>query len=153
MGYSHYWKFKNNLAPIDLKNGESKFKNAVEIFKSCLNELNGKTRYPNWGDNAFEQEVPMVLAGGDGTGSPIIKDNLVCFNGERKDDNCHETFYISLDDGEWNFCKTARKPYDTAVCLALLSFKAAFGDDFGFTSDGGEKEWAYAKSIFEKVNG
>lgn len=154
MGYTHYWEFKNNTAPKNIEGGKEKFRHAVELFKECLNELNGKTLYPNWGNDAYTREVAMVLAGGNGKGQPTINDELVLFNGEDKDNNSHESFYISLDEaGQWDFCKTARKPYDTAVCLALLSFKAAFGDDFGFTSNGGEKEWAYAKSIFEKVKG
>ena len=151
MGYTHYWKFKNGVAPKDIENGCEKFKEAVKLFKACLTECNEKTRYPNWGENSFKEEVPMKLAGGNGYGEPIITDTEVIFNGERKDDNCHETFIICVDRDGWDFCKTARKPYDTAVCLALLSFKEVFGDDFEYTSDGGENEWEWAKSVFNKV--
>ena len=151
MGYTHYWTFKNKVAPKDIEHGEEKFKKAVALFKDCLTECNGKTRYPNWGDNRFEKEVSMVLAGAGGLGEPIITNTDVIFNGERKNGNCHETFAICLDENGWNFCKTTRKPYDTAVCLALLCFKYAFGEDFEYTSDGGEAEWEWAKTVFEKV--
>lgn len=151
MGYTHYWNFKNRVAPKDIEGGQEKFKNAVALFKECLAECNEKTRYPNWGDNRFEKEVPMVLAGGNGYGYPIITDTEVIFNGEHKNDNSHESFLICVDRGGWDFCKTARKPYDTAVCLALLCFKKAFGEDFSYTSDGGETEWEWAKSVFRKV--
>lgn len=153
MSYTHYWKFKGNCAPQDIENGCKKFKDAVALFKDCLAECNGKTRYPNWGDNRFEKEVPMVLAGGNGLGEPIITDTDVIFNGEKKGNNCHETFAISIDMDGWDFCKTARKPYDTAVCLALLSFKKAFGEDFTYSSDGDEPEWEWAKAVFRKVVG
>ena len=151
MGYTHYWEFKNRVAPQDIKNGKEKFKGAVKLFKACLAECNGKTRYPNWGENSFKYEVPMQLAGGNGCGEPIINETEVIFNGVRKDDNWNESFIICVDRDGWDFCKTARKPYDTAVCLALLSFKKVFGDDFEYTSDGGETEWAWAKSVFNKV--
>ena len=151
MGYTHYWSFKNQVAPQDIDYGCKKFKKAVALFKKCLAECNGKTHYPNWGDNRFEKEVPMVLAGGNGHGEPIITDTDVIFNGEWENDNSHETFAISIDMGGSNFCKTDRKPYDTAVCLALLCFKRAFEDDFNFFSDGVRGEWDWAKSIFYKV--
>lgn len=151
MGYTHYWNFKNKVAPKDIEGGEEKFKDAVALFKECLAECGGKTKYPNWGEERYQKEVPMVLCGGGGTGEPIITDTEVIFNGTRVDDMCHETFAICLDREGWDFCKTARKPYDTAVCLALLCFKYCFGGDFDYTSDGGETEWEYPKSIFRKI--
>lgn len=151
MGYSHYWKFKGKVAPKDIKGGTEKFKNAVALLKECLDACNGKTRYPNWGDNRFETEVPMVLAGGNGLGEPTITDTKVIFNGERKGGKSCETFAICIDRDGSDCCKTAREPYDTAVCLALLSFKKAFGEDFEYSSDGGETEWEYAKSVFREV--
>ena len=151
MGYTHYWNFKGKVAPKDIKDGDKKFKKAVDLSKKCLETCNGKTRYPNWGDDRYTKEEPMVLAGGNGLGKPTITDTLICFNGERKNDNWHETCYIDLNEPGWTFCKTARKPYDTAVCLALLSFKDAFGDDFEYSSDGGDEEWEYAKEIFAKA--
>ena len=36
-------------------------------------------------------------------------------------DLSHETFALNVGENEWNFCKTARKPYDLAVCMILLS--------------------------------
>ena len=153
MAYSHYWNFKNKVAPKDIEGGEEKFKNAVALFKECLAECGGKTRYPNWGEDRFEKVVPMKLGNGVGEGEPIITDTKICFNGCAKDGEDYETFAISVDDGEWDFCKTGRMPYDTAVCLALLSFKEIFGDDFEYRSDGDETEWEYAKAVFRKVVG
>lgn len=79
----------------------------------------------------------VVLATGDGekrleTGHDIInqttmtdsKHPSIVFNGFRftvDDDESYETFALEFN-GEWNFCKTARCPYDIAVkCILALA--------------------------------
>lgn len=154
MGYTHYWRFKKNgehCAPIEIENGEKKFKSSVKLFKKCLEYMGGKTPYPNWGENAYAKEVEMKLCGGLGNGEPEITDTLVCFNGDRKTGNDHETFYISLTKGGFNFCKTARKPYDTAVWVCLLCFKYFFGENLLLSSDGDDDEHKAAEDIFDAV--
>jgi hypothetical protein len=65
---------------------------------------------------------------------PEVTDTSIRFNGRGK--NGHETFLISLDDNDPSaFCKTARKPYDIAVCEVLLVLKA-FMPKFNLSSDG-----------------
>ena len=56
------------------------------------------------------------------------------FNG--KGENSHETFALSSFRGNFNFCKTARKPYDIAVCKVLLILKHYLGDGIDVRSDG-----------------
>ena len=150
MGYTHYWKFTQN--PKDIKNGEKKFKKAVELLKKCIAKVPAELDVPYYG------KVPFVLAGGNGTGEPVFTDEKVCFNGldDGENDYSHETCYFALDnpDGyDFEFCKTAEKPYDTAVCLALLCFKKAFGDDFNWSSDGNGSEygWKTANQIFDNT--
>ena len=48
--------------------------------------------------------------------TPYNRDEIV-FNGNSIGDLDHETFYINKknDQESFNFCKTARKPYDLAV--------------------------------------
>lgn len=123
MGYTHYWEFSGKVAPKDIKDGEKKFAKVAEIVKACAEKVKG---------------MGVNIAGGNGKGEPTIKENVICFNG--KGDESHETFYIATDDGEWNFCKTGLMPYDILVCLSLLAFKAVFGDDFTYRSDGITKE-------------
>lgn len=66
---------------------------------------------------------------------PIIAPTYICFNG--KDDEGHETFSIDVDDPSWDFCKTACKPYDIAVCKILLLLACHYGSDHvRVTSDG-----------------
>lgn len=124
MGYTHYWNFKNNVAPKDIEGGAKKFKRAAEIIKDCLAEV---------------RKQGVKIASGNGEGEPIINAKEIYFNG--KGEESYETFYISLnEEGSSNFCKTACMPYDILVCLSLLAFKEVFGEDFEYRSDGITKE-------------
>ena len=155
MGYTHYWKFRDNAgndcAPKDIDGGVKKFKDSVALFRKVLDKLNGKTKYPNWGENAFSREVHMDICGGNGEGEPTLCDNLVCFNGSRRNRNWCESFYLCTEDKGFCFCKTNREPYDTAVWACLLCFKFYFGDNIKLSSDGNDKENAYAEEVFNSV--
>ncbi|WP_251553961.1 hypothetical protein [Neobacillus muris] len=88
----------------------------------------------------------------DETGrKPSVNEKEIRFNG--RDGDGHETFLI--EKGVWEFCKTARKPYDLPVCEVLLVLKYHYGDDFslssdGFCTDGLDGNWAEA---YENVKG
>ena len=123
MAYSHYWEFKGHIAPKDLEDGENKFARAAELIRKAYNKVT---------------EMGIEIADGMGEGEPTISDSEVYFNGKGSE-SC-ETFGIQANDGEWNCCKTARRPYDLLVCVSLLAFKEAFGDDFSYKSDGITKE-------------
>lgn len=91
---------------------------------------------------------------------PIFTNNKVRFNG--KGDEGHETFHIAQtfsshypqfdEHGKaFAFCKTACKPYDTAVCACLIIFKYWF-PDIDIESDGEMRDWEVSlenvRSIF-----
>ena len=124
MGYTHYWEFKGNVAPRDFENGKAKFARAAELIRKAYNKVT-------------EMGIEIVDGMGEG-GEPTISDSEVYFNG-KGDESC-ETFAIQANDGEWNCCKTARRPYDLLVCVSLLAFKEVFGEDFSYKSDGITKE-------------
>lgn len=63
---------------------------------------------------------------------PVITARAICFNG--KEDEGHETFVFGVGAGP-AFCKTARKPYDLAVCEVLLALNA-FMPEVSISSDG-----------------
>ena len=123
MGYTHYWSFRGEVAPKDIKDGKEKFTKAYELINKAYKKVT---------------EMGIEIAGGDGNGKPTITPYTISFNG--KGEKSHETFFIRYDVDGWNFCKTARKPYDVLVCLSLLAFKEAFGDDFEYSSDGVTRE-------------
>ncbi len=76
------------------------------------------------------------------------KPDEIVFNGLQKNDLDHETFYISKnfrephyknDNVGFNFCKTARKPYDLAVWHLLTFIKMIAPDSIELNRDG----WNY----------
>lgn len=125
MGYTHYWNFKNDTAPKDIENGEEKFAKAANLGARLCDKV---------------RKRGIEICGGDGHFNPTFCAARVCFNGNAEKGEEHETFYIDTEDGAFNFCKTARKPYDLLVCLMLLAFKYYFKDDFEYSSDGVTRE-------------
>lgn len=134
MGYTHYWTFKKS--PAEIADGKQKFANAVALFKEGLKKLS---------------HIP--LGNGMGEGEPTITDTEIWLNGKAPED--YETCAMSLESKGFDFCKTARQPYDPVVCLLLLCMADAFGDDFEYSSDGdienGEEGWGIAKEIFNEL--
>jgi hypothetical protein len=78
---------------------------------------------------------------------------MICFNGDGMEDLDHESFYFSPNaskrEKEFSFCKTARKPYDLAVCATLIALKVRI-PGFSYTSDGDAEEWKPAKAFVRK---
>jgi hypothetical protein len=124
MGYTHYWLGKKST-----DENWNKFNAACKKLKSKL---------PKTTDTAggYHSEDPLEIAGGDGTGAPFFGNKTVCFNG--KDDERvlgHETFRINKEPQEnWDFTKTARKPYDLLVVACLIAAWQIL--DYRFASDG-----------------
>ena len=51
----------------------------------------------------------------------------------------------------FDFCKTARKPYDFVVCTMLLSL-ANHLENFEFSSDGDKDDWKPVVDFYLKEN-
>jgi hypothetical protein len=92
--------------------------------------------------------------------------DLLYFNGIQE--NAHETFYFERmlstqrhvqyhdveQDKIFGFCKTAQKPYDIAVCSALIIAKKHFGSDIIISSDGEDEDgWLEAKTLTQDILG
>lgn len=94
------------------------------------------------------------ICGADGTGEPVITDELICLNGNAYEEEDHETFYLRRGDYDFNFCKTARKPYDDAV-VAILVAAIVNGSDGAenICSDGDIVDWAWGISLYEDCFG
>ena len=129
MGYTHYWRREKEL-------NKDKFKAASADCKKIADWLKAPIQ--------FEWNNPEP---------PVFDDTIIRFNGI--EDDGHETFLVTQDykhpflksnqpdeDGRYfTFCKTARKPYDTAVTACLIILKHHFGDDIKVSSDGRNSEW------------
>lgn len=143
MGYTHYFKFTKFITKEQM---EEVAKNVKDVFGT----------------------FPMVtkrLKGPYGEGKPIITGKYgISFNGDAERNEAYETFAVNAEDLGFHFCKTARRPYDLAVCLCLIILKDNFGDSFKFCSDGvflnykgedgkiipAEKNWVKARSLYNK---
>lgn len=133
MGYTHYWTKRRDLTTEE----RERFLNYAEIIVG------------NNSETAFPLSPELTVVDRDR--------NTVIFNGDPADpdDLTHEDFWLELDApvGEFQFCKTARKPYDTAVTAVLLALDLAAHKAYAISSDGDEFDWTAAETEVSKVAG
>lgn len=136
MGYTHYWDFKIKKGQV--KAAQAAYERACKaVSKAC--KLYNKTVHDEYRLSGFSAHAPV----GKYTG--------IYING--KGELQHEDFstreHITMDSG--GFCKTAQKPYDTAVVAALILLKHYLGESMEVSSDGDASDWLeglrLAKSI------
>lgn len=94
MGYTRYWTRTEKQMDEDFVD----FCN--EVLNTCKN-------------------LGIRIRGWDGEDEPTISTDLISFNGNGDDCLNHETFVLDNKTG-FDFCKTARKPYDYAVRTILM---------------------------------
>lgn len=139
MGYTHYFPQTRSFT----KDEWNQVKDGVKsIVRHCLSE-SIKLQFE------YNDKRP-----------PEISEKIIRFNGEG--DLGHETFYVSkvMNHNSWEnktqpafqFCKTARKPYDLAVCLSLLRIKSVAPDVLNIGSDGDE-EWNQVYPVYKTIFG
>lgn len=146
--YSHYWTW--HTTPD------------INKLKQCIADMARIVR---------EQNV-CTIRGWDGTGEPLIEELAISFNGDSEaraeygDTLDHETFsfpgYTFTNRPEWdtepesvfNFCKTARKPYDAVVTACLLVARDHFDESvLSINSDGWWHEWANGYKLYYRIFG
>jgi len=98
----------------------------------------------------YSKELPLKLCDGNGKGKPVFHTTEICFNGDGSVDLDHETFSVTPDPIDFEFCKTARKPYDLMVCAVLISMKKHLVN-FSYSSDGDAEDWKPAKKFYKSV--
>lgn len=151
MGYTNYFR-----RPVELD--EKKFKLFVADVKAIFKAAAKKK---------------ISLANGHGKVGTRPQANLegVIFNGMdfstikgiSGEDESHETLYIPrvFKPQEWNkpekglyfeFCKTARKPYDLVVVAVLIALKKHF-PTVKISSDGGSDDWKAGKEFCQSILG
>ena len=125
MGYTHYWTPKV-ASP-------KQWKAFIGVCKRLNKEL------PDYTETAggYCNDELLVIAGGSGEGKPIFTNKEICFNGGNGME--HETFYLEPKKLDWNFCKTARKPYDLLVVACLIAAYEHLG--YEVSSDGNYDDW------------
>ncbi len=87
----------------------------------------------------FTNDIDALLLANDVPLDNKSTPNCVFLNGVG--DDSHETFVIDRNSTRWDFCKTARKPYDKIVTAILIAARYDFGDNFSLSSDGNWEDW------------
>ena len=115
MGYSHYWKIEEDMT--------------VQEFKH-LQSIAAKI--------AEASDAPVGLSINT---HPLYPSITV----EGMASDAHETFYLTPKAVKFEFCKTARKPYDEVV-VGILDYADALGL-LKFTSDGNPDDLAAGERL------
>jgi len=126
MGYTHYWKHKRKEEVTDEQ----------------------RKRMADFAHNAIKLcNVPIADGWGEG-GDPVLTEKSIRFTGNGHD--AHETFSL-LDTEGFQFCKTARKPYDTVVvaCLTYAQEIGLFTE--AWSSDGDEEDHQDGLALYDEV--
>lgn len=127
MGYCHTWR-----RPLEIP--KDQYRAFMDDFKQLLSEL-------------------PPLRSGTGRDMPWIGQNVLEFNGDAYQGHDHETFCLDrISDWKSDGVKTNRKPYDTAVCCALIVATKRI-QNFKADSDGGIADWKKAADLCEKILG
>ena len=125
MGYTHYWEL---LSSVD----ETAWARICDAAKRILSEATSMGIPLQW-----ESDVDAM---------PEVSTEMIRFNGVEEDG--HETFLVTPNP-KWDFCKTARKPYDTVVVAMLCMLEQLA--EFSWSSDGDKRDHLAGKQLWGKV--
>lgn len=135
MGYTHYWKGKKSFT-------DAQFKAITRDFVKLYGAL------PRSTDTAggYYADQPLMVE------RNIAKDEIrFDGTGPADSDLGHETFLLSQQPDAFEFCKTARKPYDLLVCATLIVCQKHAPDVLEITSDGDPEDWVPAQKFVRQV--
>ena len=138
MGYTHYWYIADEIGQDSWDKFLVDFRTILPNFESTLDIQ---------GDQKLQHDKDMIYLNGIGE----LSHETFCL--ERITET---TAHTQRDDDNgliFNFCKTARKPYDIAVCSALIIAKKHFGKSIMISSDGDNEEWQESKALCQKILG
>lgn len=131
MGYTHYWTKTRTINDTEWDAITAAAKRIVSLARN---------RYMI--NLAWEFDQPSR--------GVQIDSEAIRFNGI--DEDGHETFYLSREASEFDFCKTARKDYDPVV-VAVLQAAAVYCDAFSWRSDGDRDEHADGVKLYNEATG
>lgn len=82
--------------------------------------------------------------------APTVTPTLIHFNVNKEDSG--EDFYIDLKDGDSEFCKTDREPYDAAVKAVLMVLQSAgYLKKWDFDGSFCDDEYSDAKKLLSSA--
>ena len=123
MGYTHYWRPTRDLT-------EDEWDNIRQVAKTILKDNHG---------------IILDNEPTDSQNLSITYDSVLC-NGVG--DDGHETFYLTRKmRNDFEFCKTAQKPYDKYI-VAMLIAVAQITDSISVSSDGDQEDWLEGLQLY-----
>ena len=115
MGYTHYWSNARDLTDSEWDAIKAAASRIINTARNCY-------------------FITLAREFDDASNKPEITDEYIRFNGVG--DDGHETFYLSREATDFQFCKTARKDYDAPAAAILIAAKVYAPDAFSWRSDG-----------------
>ena len=123
MGYTHYWRPTRDLT-------EDEWDNIRQVAKTILKDNHG---------------IILDNEPTDSQNLSITYESILC-NGIG--DDGHETFYLTRKmRNDFEFCKTAQKPYDKYV-VAMLIAVTEITDSITVSSDGDQEDWLEGLQLY-----
>ena len=138
MCYTHYWYIADEISQDSWDKFLGDFRLILPNFESTLDIQ---------GDQKLEHDKDVIFLNGIGelAHESFLLERVTDISGFTQRDD---------DDGLiFKFCKTAQKPYDIAVCSALIIAKKHFGESIRISSDGENHDWQEAKTLCENTLG
>jgi hypothetical protein len=115
MGYTHYWRSYAEATDAQWRAIENDFRRLL-------------------------RHSPVKVAeNSEDYDPPVVDSECICFNGVGSDG--HETMVFTPTPQGFNFCKTARKPYDLLVTALLILADHHAPGVWTITSDGDAADW------------
>ena len=114
-------------------------------------EQNRNFTTQEWGDIRAAC-IPMFnrlkqIKGGNGLGRPWLGNGFIIFNGDASKGEDHETFHLSKVGAGFQFCKTARKPYDRFVKAVLVIANYYAPGALKVTCDGDDEDDCWTEGV------
>jgi len=131
MGYTHYW---SKAGPFS----NAQWAALTEAAEAIVKQAKSDGLLLCW-----EYDEPAK--------DPEISAAAIRFNGVHSEG--HETFLLSPQAEEFEFCKTAAKPYDAAVVAMLVFAKQLAPELFNWRSDGLPEDHADGLALLTRANG
>lgn len=104
-----------------------------------------------WGDIRAAC-IPMFnrlkqIKGPSGTGRPEIGNDAIRFNGDASKGEDHESFILEREGNGFQFCKTARKPYDRYVKAVLVVANMIAPGALDISCDGDNEDGCWDEGV------
>ena len=131
MGYSHYLENKQDCPPQE-------WQKITDAFKRLQAAA------------IINNDPLLIQEESDSASAPGVDETGIWFNGI--EDAGHETFHLTrVGSYRFNFCKTARKPYDRVVVAVLCLANFFAPEVWNIDSDGDQEDWKAGLALARTV--